>query len=318
MQTRFNRELLLPDGIGQNERKNVNETVNFKIMVQYDGSRYNGWQLQKNTDNTIQGKIEKVLERMLGQHVDIIGSGRTDAGVHAKGQVANFHVPGKNVKEALKSIEDEKIRDLRDLGEDEALRECKKLREDEIPHNSKRLGEDDILVRFLEKLNSFLPEDIAITAIERVPSDFHARFDAVSKTYRYRIHTSNVSTVFERKYVYFYPELKLDLHAMKKACEFLKGEHDFKSFCANKHMKKSTVRTIYNIEIQENDKDVIIDYTGNGFLQGMVRILTGTLIEIGTGRKNPLDIVSILEAKNRETAGFTAPAEGLMLMEVKY
>lgn len=260
----------------------MDKTVNFRIKIQYDGSRYNGWQIQKNTENTIQGKLQILLGRMFGTDIEVIGSGRTDAGVHALGQVANFHVPGNSVEEVLTKT-------------------------------GTSTPED-----FLERVNSYLPEDIAVVSIERVDEQFHARFDAVEKTYRYRIHTVNISPVFERKYVYFYTEEKINTKLIREACEYLKGEHDFKSFCSNKHMKKSSVRTIYDITVTESDTDVIIDYKGNGFLQGMVRILTGTLIEIGVGKRKPSDIVSILEACNREKAGFTAPAEGLMLMEVKY
>ena len=243
---------------------------NFKIVAAYDGTRYKGWQSQKMTDATIQGKIENVLEKAVGYPVDVIGSGRTDAGVHAKGQVANFHL-----KEAV--LEQE----------------------------------------LLEMLNRYLPEDIAVLSVEEVPERFHSRFSAVEKTYQYRIHTGRIPAVFERKYVYTYTE-PLQIEEMKKAAEFMVGTMDFTSFCGNKHMKKSAVRSVYEIRFAVTEEEISIVYRGNGFLQNMVRIMTGTLIEVGQGKKKPTDIPDILAAKNRELAGYTAPAQGLMLIEVKY
>ena len=146
---------------------------------------------------------------------------------------------------------------------------------------------------------------------------FHSRYQAVEKTYLYRVHTGKIPEVFERRYVYDYTE-PLDVNRMRKAAGYLCGTHDFKSFCGNKKMKKSTVRTIFQIRIKELPGEIRIYYTGNGFLQNMVRILTGTLIEIGDGRRNPEDVLEILEAKNRERAGYTAPACGLTLLEVTY
>lgn len=243
---------------------------NYKITIQYDGTRYSGWQAQKSTPDTIQGKIEHVLSTFSGHPVEIMGSGRTDAGVHAVGQVANFHIEEEFSKEAI-----------------------------------------------LEELNRFLPRDIAVTSIEEVDPRFHSRLSAVKKTYVYRIHTSSISNVFERKFVYDYNE-PLDVEAMKKAASLLVGTHDFKSFCGNKHMKKSTVRTIYAIEVEELPNEIKISYTGNGFLMNMVRILTGTLIEVGDGRRSADSMLSILDAKDREAAGYTAPPCGLFLKEVFY
>lgn len=245
--------------------------LNVKMLIQYDGTRYEGWQVQKTTEDTIQGKLENVLTRLFGYDVEVIGSGRTDAGVHARAQVANFH-----------------IKERRDLAE------------------------------LCKEVNHFLPEDIAVLEMHYVEERFHARYYAISKTYRYRIHYSPASAVFERKYVYTYLDRPLDVERMRRAAVFLLGEHDFKSFCSNKHMKKSTVRRIDAIEIQDNGRELTIDYTGNGFLQNMVRILTGTLMEIGWGDKEPEDIRRILDAGNRAEAGFTAPACGLTLMEVRY
>lgn len=244
---------------------------NYRITIQYDGSRYRGWQLQNNVDDTIQGKLEKILERMYGYHIDIIGSGRTDAGVHALGQVANFHL---------------------------------KLQEDEE--------------KLFARINEYLPEDISVTNVMQMNPRFHARFSAISKTYRYRIYYGICANVFERKYQYYYKGNKLDINKMKTAAKHLIGEHDFMSFCGNKHMKKSTVRTIFEINIKDDNDEVVIDYTGDGFLQNMVRILTGTLIDIGTGKIAEDEIISILNSRNRENAGFTAPSKGLTLVSVKY
>lgn len=243
---------------------------NYKITIQYDGTRYKGWQVQKSTDMTIQGKIQSVLSEMTGQEIEVIGSGRTDAGVHAYGQVANFHVP-----EHFKAQE------------------------------------------ILEYLNQYLPMDIAVLDIEEVDERFHARFHATSKTYIYRIHTSTIPNVFERKYMYTYTE-SLDVEQMRKAANFMIGTHDFAAFCGNKKMKKSTVRTVSSIDIVEKESEIEICYTGDGFLQQMIRIMTGTLIEVGNGTKNPEDILSILLCKVRENAGYTVPAEGLSLKRVLY
>ena len=250
--------------------------VNYKMILQYDGTRYRGWQVLPS-ELTIQGKLQDVLSKMAGYQVEVTGSGRTDAGVHAKGQTANFH---------LKEEWDEE--------------------------------------KILSYLNHYLPEDIAVCEVKRVDERFHSRYQALEKTYLYRIHTGKIPEVFERRYVYDYKE-PLDVKRMRKAAEYLCGTHDFKSFCGNKKMKKSTVRTIFQIQINELPGDIEeiggeirFTYTGNGFLQNMVRILTGTLIEIGDGRREPEDISEILEAKNREAAGYTVPACGLTLIEVVY
>lgn len=225
------------------------ETQNYKIIVAYDGTRYKGWQVQKSTDDTIQGKLQHVLSTLAGKPVEVIGSGRTDAGVHAVGQAASFHMP-------------------------------------------KHFSKDEIFIW----LNEHLPADIAVTDISNVPDRFHARYNAVSKTYVYTIHTGIVSDVFRRKYVYDYDK-PLDTDRMKKAAAYLLGEHDFKAFCGNKHMKKSTVRTIFSIDIEKTGADIVISYTGDGFLQNMIRIITGTLIEVGDGRKNPDAVMEILASR---------------------
>ena len=251
---------------------------NYKIVVQYDGSRYKGWQVQKSTGDTIQGKLQEILSTLSGEDVEVIGSGRTDAGVHAKGQVANFHI---NLK--------------------------------------KSMTEKELLIYINEKL----PDDIAVISLEKAEERFHARFNAVEKTYRYRLYVSPIADVFEKKFVYTFLEAKLDVKAMKKAAEFMVGKQDFKAFCGNKHMKKSTVREVKEIKLTEIKdenglKEIDIDYTGDGFLQNMIRIMTGTLLEVGMGKRKPESVKEIIESGNRENAGYTAPPQGLCLMNVNY
>ncbi len=244
---------------------------NFKAIIQYDGTKYNGWQIQRNGGVTIQGKISDVLTQMVGNQVDVVGSGRTDAGVHAFGQVANFLLPEKF----------------------------------SIPY-------------ILNYLNRYLPEDIAVVSVEKADERFHARFSCKSKTYRYRINNSLIPNVFERKFVYQYTDAVIDVERMREAAVYLIGEKDFKTFCGNAHIKKSTVRTITDISVNRNGNEIYIDYTGDGFLQNMVRILTGTLIEVGIGKIKPESIPQIIESKNRAAAGFTAPPHGLVLLCVEY
>lgn len=244
--------------------------MNYRFDIQYDGTRYGGWQRQKTTDNTIQGKIEEVLFRMTGSPVLIQGAGRTDAGVHALGQVANGHFDSRMSCEEI----------------------C-------------------------DYMNHYLPEDIEILRVSQVSERFHSRLNAREKLYRYRIGIGSHKNVFERKYLCPLHET-YDVEAMEEAAGYLTGTHDFRSFCANKKMKKSTVRTIYEIRITELPKELQIDYRGDGFLYNMVRILTGTLIEIGRGSRKPEEIQAILEGKDRGLAGFTAPARGLTLVEVGY
>ncbi len=241
-----------------------------KIVLQYDGSRYDGWQKQGNTGQTIQGKLEDVLEKLAGVPVEVRGAGRTDAGVHALGQTADFYIPDPISPPEVKSY-----------------------------------------------LNRYLPEDIRILKAGQAGERFHSRLNAVSKTYRYVIETGEKKDVFQRKYVYGLGK-RPDVEAMKQGASFLTGERDFKSFCANKKMKKSTVRTVYSIDIREEGSRIILTFRGNGFLYHMVRIMTGTLIEVGLGKRPPEDIKRILAAANREEAGFTAPAEGLFLVKVDY
>lgn len=244
---------------------------NFKILIQYDGTRYKGWQVLKNTDATIQGKLQNILITLTGNPVEVIGSGRTDAGVHALGQVANFHLPDKYSKEEL-----------------------------------------------MEVFQKYLPEDIAVLKVEECDERFHSRYHAVEKTYCYRIRTGAIPNVFERKYYYHYTDSVLDVEAMRAAANLLVGTHDFASFCGNRKMKKSTVRTIKEIRIDERPDELWIFFTGDGFLQNMIRILVGTLIEVGSNRREIENMKELLAAKKRELAGYTAPPQGLTLVQVKY
>ena len=167
-------------------------------------------------------------------------------------------------------------------------------------------------------MNRYLPEDIAVVKIEKADERFHARFNCKSKTYRYRINNSLIPNVFERKFVYQYTDAVIDVDRMRKAAKYLIGKHDFMSFCGNAHIKKSTVRTITEISVNRSGNEIYIDYTGDGFLQNMVRILTGTLIEVGIGKIAPESMPQIIYSKNRAAAGFTAPPHGLVLLCVDY
>lgn len=158
-------------------------------------------------------------------------------------------------------------------------------------------------------MNRYLPEDIAVSSLTEVDGRFHSRYQAVCKTYRYRIHTGAVPDVFARRYVYDY-RIPLDVERMREAAGLLLGEHDFKSFCGNTRMKKSTVRTLYEIRVEEHESEIDLFFTGNGFLQNMVRILTGTLIEVGDGRREPGSMTDVLARRDRQAAGYTAPRWG--------
>ncbi len=242
---------------------------NYKMIISYDGSRYYGWERQPGRD-TIQGKLENVLTRMCDTPVEVIGAGRTDAGVHAKAMVANARMETKHTP-----------KEIRDY------------------------------------MNKYLPEDIAVREVREASMQFHARYKAVGKTYCYTCYDGDVKPVFDRKYVCtlsFSP----DVEAMRQAAEYLVGKHDFKSFCGNSHMKKSTVRIVDKIEIVRKKSYIYFNYHGTGFLQNMIRILTGTLLEVGKGSYPPEHVKEILEALDRTKAGPTAPACGLSLIKVDY
>ena len=242
---------------------------NIRLDICYDGTRYRGWQRLPGRDDTIQGKLETTLSRILGEEVEISGSGRTDAGVHAHGQVANFHC--------------------------QSSMPC-----DEI----------------LRQLRQYLPEDIGILSWKECAPRFHARLNAVEKTYCYRIWNSEIPCVFQRRFVAVMPEA-LNLEAMAQAARHLEGEHDFAAFCGNPKFKKSTVRNVAKIQICRNDHEITLSFTGDGFIYNQVRIMVGTLIEVGRGERSAESIPMLFGGK-RSDAGFLAPAQGLCLMEVVY
>ncbi len=247
---------------------------NYKFTLSYDGTRFYGWERQPNKDMTIQGKLESVLTKMVGlpegEFVQIIGAGRTDAGVHARAMTAN----------AMLDTE---------------------LTEEEI----------------MEYMNQYLPDDISINDVRICSDRFHSRYNALGKTYRYTCYYGKTKPVFDRKYVTVIDQ-KPDVSKMKEAAEFIVGTHDFKSFCGNSKMKKSTVRCVDNIKIEESLPQIRFYFHGNGFLQNMVRIMTGTLLEVGYGNLEPEDVKRIIEATDRQQAGPTAPPQGLCLMKVDY
>lgn len=242
----------------------------FKLTLCYDGTRYNGWQRQGNTENTIQNKLEKLLTRLLEQDIQISASGRTDAGVHARRQVCSFHA--------------------------ETEKDCAEL---------------------LSEIRSYLPGDIGAVSLEDAEPRFHARLNCKGKTYIYRVWNSEMPNVFERKYMYCYSS-PLDISAMRKAAKNLCGEHDFSAFTSTKNMKKSAVRRIDEIIISEENGEIRFTFTGNGFLYNMVRICVGTLLEVGTGKMSAEDVTKALSSRDRKNAGFTAPAQGLILWDVFY
>ncbi len=244
--------------------------TNLRFTIQYDGTRYDGWQRQDNTGSTIQGKLEHVLGEMVGHAVEIHGAGRTDAGVHARAQIAHC-----KLNTALSP------REIRDY--------C----------------------------NRYLPEDIAVTACDQADERFHARLNATGKRYVYRLWTDAVPNVFERRFVCPW-ERALDLDAMRRAAAQVCGTHDFRAFSSNKRMKKSTMRTVTRLDIERIGGEVRLTFEGDGFLYNMVRILAGTLVEIGQGDRAPDSIPAILDSCDRAQAGITLPARGLILDEVFY
>ncbi|MBO5323107.1 MAG: tRNA pseudouridine(38-40) synthase TruA [Oscillospiraceae bacterium] len=242
---------------------------NLRLDICYDGTRYRGWQRLPGQDNTIQGKLEQTLSRILGEEIEISGSGRTDAGAHAQHQVANFHC--------------------------QSNLPCQQI---------------------LLELRRYLPEDIGIYSCQEASERFHARLNCKQKIYRYRIWNSDKPAVFDRRFVYCLPQ-DLDICAMQTAAGYFLGEHDFSAFCANKKMKKSTVRRIDSLQITREGEKLVFTVTGNGFLYNMVRIMVGTLLEVGMGQRKPDSIPQLFGAK-REVAGYLVPAQGLCLMEVNY
>ena len=242
---------------------------NIRLDICYDGTRYRGWQRLEGESSTIQGKLEQALGRILGEPIEISGSGRTDAGVHALGQVASFH--------------------------------CRS-----------QMPTEEILIQ----LRRYLPEDIGIYSCKEAAPRFHARLNARRKTYCYRIWNSDAPCVFQRRYVAVFPE-QLDLDAMAEAGRLLVGAHDFSAFCTRAGKKKSTKREIFSLSVERMGEEIRIRVTADGFLYNMMRIIAGTLIEVGRGERLPEHIPELFSA-SRQEAGFLAPAQGLCLMEVEY
>lgn len=247
---------------------------NYKFIISYDGTRFYGWEKQPNKEMTIQGKLESVLNKMTNSPddspVNVIGAGRTDAGVHARATVANAILDTDMTEEEIQIY-----------------------------------------------MNTYLPEDISVNEVRICSDRFHARYNALGKTYRYTVWYGISKPVFDRKYVTVLDQ-KPDVEKMRAAAQYLIGTHDYKSFCGNKKMKKSTVRCVDTINIEESGNYIRIYFHGNGFLQNMVRILTGTLLEVGYGNIPVDSVKEILEACDRQKAGPTAPPQGLCMMKVDY
>lgn len=239
------------------------------LVVAYDGTCYHGWQIQPNAV-TIEGELNKHLSALLGEKIQVTGASRTDAGVHASGNMAVFTTDARMPAE-----------------------------------------------KFSYALNQRLPEDIRILSSLEVDMGFHPRYCSSVKTYEYVIWNDRVPNPLERLYSHF-TYASLDVKKMREAAAWLVGEHDFKSFCSAKTEKESTVRTIYSIQVEKTGKRLVLTVTGNGFLYNMVRIIAGTLIEAGKGNIEPKTLHAILEAKNRSSAGPTAPAKGLRLVKIEY
>ena len=242
---------------------------NIKLTIEYDGTNYLGWQRQK-VGNTIQGTLEEAIRVLTNETVETIGSSRTDAGVHAKGFVANFKTSSK------------------------------------IPAD-----------KYREAINHKLPDDIVILKSEEVDEEFHARYNAMGKTYSYSILNREVPSAINRNYVY-HVKRRLDIEAMREACNYFIGTHDFASFKSSGSSVKTTVRTISELYLEEQEDTIKIYVTGDGFLYNMVRIIVGTLIMVGFNKIKPNEIENIIKEKDREKAGICVPAKGLVLEKVYY
>ncbi len=245
---------------------------NIKMIIEYDGGKYGGWQRlgRKSNAVTIQGKLEEVLSRMADEPIEVIGSGRTDAGVHARGQVANFHTSSTLACWQIKQY-----------------------------------------------LSRYLPRDIGVLDVREVPERFHSRLNAVSKRYIYRVATGDVPCVFDRHYTWYCFD-RIDTDLMREAAEIMVGTHDFKGFSSVKKTNKSTIRKVTKIDIVEKDREIDIVFEGSGFLYNMVRIMAGTLVEVGTGDREVESVKDVFRTLDRTKAGMTLPAQGLVLDEVMY
>ncbi|MBJ6801762.1 tRNA pseudouridine(38-40) synthase TruA [Geomonas propionica] len=242
---------------------------NIKLIIEYDGTAYSGWQVQPN-GLTIQEVIEQALAKMLGERTPLHGSGRTDAGVHARGMVACF-----------------------------------------------KTARTMPLRAFREGLNCLLPGDIAVREAHEVPLDFHPRFDAQAKHYRYTMLLDDLRSPLVR-HTAWRVRGKLDIEAMRAACRLFVGEHDFAAFRATNCAAKTTVRRIFSMELVQEGRLLHLDINGSGFLKNMVRIITGTLIEVGHGKMSAADVARLLKGGDRQHAGMTVPPQGLCLMQVFY
>ncbi|MDF1509233.1 tRNA pseudouridine(38-40) synthase TruA [Robertmurraya sp. DFI.2.37] len=241
-----------------------------KCKLAYDGSAFSGYQIQPNK-RTVQGELEQALQKLhKGQEVKVYASGRTDAGVHARGQVIHFDTPLQ------------------------------------IPEEKWGVA-----------LQTLLPDDIAILAVTEVASTFHARFDVTAKEYRYFVYTEQAHDPFRRNFVYHYP-YSIDITAIKAASCHLLGVHDFSSFCSAKTEVEDKVREMYEIEVTEEDGLLVFRFVGNGFLYNMVRILVGTLLQVGAGKMAVAEVPVVLAKRDRIYAGKTAPPQGLYLWKVMY
>lgn len=242
---------------------------NIKLTIEFEGTNYAGWQRQKNAI-TVQQKLEETVRKLTGEKIEITGSSRTDAGVHARGFAASF------------------------------------LTNSTIPPYS-----------FREALNSMLPEDIVILQSEQVSEEFHARYSCTGKRYSYTILNRPQPSALERNYVYHYKR-ELDVEAMKKACKFYIGRHDFYAFRSTGSSVKTSTRNVRKAWIDKTGEKLIFYVEADGFLYNMVRIMAGTLIDVGIGKIFPEDIGEIIKSKDRNRAGNTAPASGLCLEAVYY
>lgn len=245
--------------------------MNYKLIIAYDGAEYCGWQKQPNA-MSIQQMMEETLSQFLQEPIRLTGSGRTDAGVHASGQVANF-----------------------------------------------RIDHPIDTYRFIAAANGLLPKDIRVLKIEEVPEDFHSRFNAIRKEYHYHLYTGAVIPPFDRR-TKWHVTKSINVHLLEKAASLFIGEHDFATFANVREggKKENTVRTLDQLEVVINGEDITLIFAAKGFLYKMVRNITGTLIEVATGKRSIESIPGMLAAKDRKKGGRVAPPQGLFLMEVSY
>ena len=239
------------------------------LRVAYDGTDFVGWQIQ-NEGRTVEGELNKAINALTGETIEVIGASRTDSGVHAKGNVAVFDT------------------------------------ESTVPAD-----------RFMYALNSLLPEDISVVESKEVVADFHPRHCSSIKTYEYRIFVSRINDPLKRRYAYRFPT-DLDVKRMDEAAKYLIGEHDFKSFCCVRTQAETTVRKIYSADVFHDGDDIVIRVSGAGFLYNMVRIIAGSLMEVGSGKKEPQHIKEVLDGTDRTLAGPTAEPQGLTLFNIEF